>query len=92
MSKRKKEEPVIRVKLTKNGGYVVGDGPCPVDPDDFIIRFGAKIIEAQRAGLEEIGFSQAQIDFMLAEKRLEWSDQITGTPVREVKNIEEALA
>jgi hypothetical protein len=30
---------MIRIKLNKNGGYIVGDGECPFDPERFMHFF-----------------------------------------------------
>jgi hypothetical protein len=55
---------MIKIKITQQGGYVVGDGPCPFDPDEFMTIFMDRIIEARRAGLNEIGIPDAYIDEM----------------------------
>jgi hypothetical protein len=53
---------MIKNKITTCGGYVVGDGKCPVDPDEFMAMFMDKIMEARRAGLNEIGIPDDVID------------------------------
>jgi hypothetical protein len=52
---------MIKIKLSKMGGYVVGDGPCPFDPDQFMKYFMNKIIQAQVAGMEDVTISDEEI-------------------------------
>jgi hypothetical protein len=58
---------MIKVKITPNGGYVTGDGPLPFNPDEFLEMFMARIIEARRKGLIEIGFTDDEIDELKAK-------------------------
>jgi hypothetical protein len=53
---------MIKIKITPFGGYVVGDGPCPFDPDDFMMAYLDRINEARRAGLTELGIPDELID------------------------------
>jgi hypothetical protein len=73
----------IRVKITPKGGYVLGDGPCPFDPDEFLIMFGDKVIEAQRAGMEELLIDDFVIDAALADAHNALRAEVAGAPVHE---------
>jgi hypothetical protein len=53
---------MIKIKITDVGGYVVGDGPCPFNPDEFMAAFIDQIMDARRAGLNEIGISDEDIE------------------------------
>jgi hypothetical protein len=77
---------MIKVKLGKNGGYVVGDGPCPFNPDEFMHAFMDKIMEAKRAGLTEIGFTDEDVD----EMKQQQFDAFAEVPVVEVKQSRKA--
>jgi hypothetical protein len=68
---------MIKIKLTDQGGYVVGDGPCPFNPDEFMTMFMDKIIEAKRAGLTELGIPDDTID----ELKQESAAKILNAPV-----------
>jgi hypothetical protein len=59
---------MIRIRLTVSGGYVVGDGKCPFDPDEFMQMFMDRVIEAKKAGLDEIVFSEDEVE----DARLRW--------------------
>ncbi len=75
---------VLRIKITPMGGYVMGDGECPFDPDTFLMLFGSKVMEAQRQGLEELGFTKAELDVLMAEKRIAFRDMVMNAETREV--------
>jgi hypothetical protein len=77
---------MIKIKITESGGYVVGDGECPFDPDSFLLVFMNKIMEARRAGLNEIGVSDAEIDDI--KKRT--IDSFLGAPVTEIPEEQDA--
>jgi hypothetical protein len=72
---------MIKIKITKQGGYVVGDGPCPFDPDEFMAMFMDRIVEARREGLQEIGIPDHVIDQMKQEA----IDELATAPVIEIK-------
>jgi hypothetical protein len=61
---------MIKVKLSPVGGYVMGDGECPFDPDDFMHMFMNRIIEAQRAGLQVSPIPEDDVNLMLAEQKV----------------------
>jgi hypothetical protein len=70
----------VRIKITSHGGYVVGDGECPFDPDQFLILFGNKIIEAQRQGMQELEIPDEEIDRFIAEQKLQLRDEVMAAP------------
>jgi hypothetical protein len=71
---------MIKIKFGEQGGYVVGDGPCPFDADEFMAAFMGKIVEAKRAGLTEIGFTDEEVD----EMKQQQLDAFAALPVVEV--------
>jgi hypothetical protein len=71
----------MKIKITPMGGYVVGDGPCPFDPDQFLILFGHKIIEAQRQGLDEI---LVDPDAVIATAKERFADAVLAAPTHSV--------
>jgi hypothetical protein len=75
----------MKIKLTASGGYVVGDGKCPFDPDEFMLLFGNKIIEAQAAGLAELDLTEEQVQAITASRKVRYRDEIMGAPVRELE-------
>jgi hypothetical protein len=75
---------MVKVKITKSGGYVVGDGPCPMDPEEFMAMFMDKIIEAQRAGFNELGISDELID----EAKQKTINDFRVAPVLEVEDAQ----
>jgi hypothetical protein len=74
---------MIKIKITQQGGYVVGDGPCPFDPDEFLAMFMDRIIEARRAGLNEIGIP----DFVIDAMKQNTLDELAAAPVTEIKEV-----
>jgi hypothetical protein len=74
----------LRIKITPHGGYVLGDGKCPFDPDDFLIAFGNKIIEAQKAGLTEIGFTDEEVENICAANKVQFRQEVLDTPVQSI--------
>jgi hypothetical protein len=77
---------MTKIKLTPHGGYVVGDGPCPFDPDKFILAFGDKVLEAQRQGLAEILLDDAEVDFVINQQKAQWHREVAEAPVMEIKS------
>jgi hypothetical protein len=73
------------VKITPVGGYVVGDGKCPFDPDEFLVAFGTRVIEAKRRGLEELEISDEEINAYLDEQKQLFVEQINAGEVREIE-------
>ena len=79
---------MIKIKLTKMGGYVIGDGPCPFDPDDFMLLFGNKMLEAQAQGLTEIGFSDEMVEQFCAENKVAFRKELQDAPVLELPDAD----
>jgi hypothetical protein len=82
---------MIKIKLTTHGGYVVGDGKCPFDPDEFYILFASKMIDAKRRGLQELEISDLEIDAILSTAKAQIADEIKGAPIIEVKDKRKLL-
>jgi hypothetical protein len=61
---------MIKVKLSPMGGYVMGDGECPFNPDDFMHMFMNKIIDAQRAGLQVLEIPEEEVNQLVAEQKI----------------------
>jgi hypothetical protein len=80
----------IKVKITPMGGYVLGDGKCPFDPDQFLIAFGSKILEAQRQGLEMLEIDPVEVEAYIARAKRNFAGMVQETPVREVTRKEAA--
>jgi hypothetical protein len=74
----------IKIKLTPVGGYVVGDGKLPMDPDQFLIHFANRIIEAQRSGMASLEISGEEIDRLIEARKQETATIIMDTPFREI--------
>jgi hypothetical protein len=72
---------MIRIKIGEQGGYVVGDGPCPFDPDEFMTLFMDKIIEAKRAGLTEIGIP----DELITAEKCKVIEEFQALPTVEIE-------
>jgi hypothetical protein len=68
---------MIKVKITRYGGYVVGDGECPFNPDEFMMAFGDKILQAH-GDMFEIS------DDEIAEAKRKFEATVLGAPIREV--------
>ena len=51
----------VTVKITKEGYYFVGDGPCFVDSKLFADLFEWQIDRARACGLNAISFNDAEI-------------------------------
>ena len=77
---------MIRVKITQHGGYVLGDGECPFNPDEFLALFGDKVLEAQRAGMEMLEIPDDVIEACLTSAKVKWHAEIAGAPVREFED------
>jgi hypothetical protein len=75
---------MIKVKLTDLGGYVIGDGDCPFNPDDFIKAFGKKIMAAKMQGMSEVGFSDEEIAAAIARTNAEIDKTFDDAPVLEL--------
>jgi len=71
---------MIKIKMTSRGGYVVGDGPCPFNPDDFLKAFGEKCMRAWAAGQDEIEISDEEVAAVVAEYNME----VDAAPVIEI--------
>jgi hypothetical protein len=74
MSKSKK----IKVKITRQGGYVMGDGKCPFDPDEFLIAIGDKLMEAKVGDI--IYIDSDEVEAMRVSRR----NEITNAPVKDM--------
>jgi hypothetical protein len=77
---------MIKVKLGKNGGYVVGDGPCPFNPDKFMSLFMDRLMEAKRAGLNEVGFTDEEVNEMKQRQQ----EEFNAVPVTEIPEAKTA--
>jgi Mg2+ and Co2+ transporter CorA len=69
---------MLRIKITEVGGYVIGDGPCPVDADEFIAALIDKITVAKAQGLAEIGVSDEEIAQAVARQRVKTTATLAG--------------
>jgi hypothetical protein len=92
---------MMRVKITPMGGYVVGDGPCPFDPEEFMLLFGNKVLDAQRQGMEMLEIPDAEIDMAIAAAKVQWRTTLANatlhvipddTPLEGVLSVEDAPA
>jgi len=81
---------MIKIKLTPMGGYVVGDGPCPFDPDEFMKAFGHKLIEMKGRGLTEMGIPQEEIDAWMAMENTALVNAIDNANVIEIAQSRKA--
>lgn len=70
----------VKIKITKHGGYVLGDGECPFNPDEFLMAFGDKIIEAQRQGLTEIGIDTETANALIEKAKEHNRQEILDAP------------
>lgn len=76
---------MVKVKITPFGGYIVGDGDCPFDPDKFMKEIMGTVIAAQRDGLRELCFNDEQVNAII-EGRIEAVNQaIDEAEVKEYK-------
>jgi hypothetical protein len=82
---------MIKIKITRAGGYVAGDGPCPFDPDKFYLMFASKIIDAQCRGLQELEFSDEQVRQIAAEKKIQLHAMLDDAKTIELPNKTSAV-
>lgn len=87
----KPESSPIKIKLTPAGGYVMGDGPCPFNPDDFFLLFSGRIIDAKRKSLEELEIPGRLIDQILTAEKLELREMINAVPALEVPTPQDII-
>lgn len=80
---------MIRIKLTPQGGYVLGDGECPFAPDSFMKAFAHKIMQAQLRGLEEIGITDEEVAEYLQKADDNFSKSLDEAEVVEVKEYKQ---
>jgi hypothetical protein len=72
---------VIRIKITPMGCYVVGDGDCPFETDEFMRIMSKRIADASAAGLHEIGVDDDEIQQLLDARHVAIDSAIDGTEV-----------
>jgi hypothetical protein len=77
---------MIRIKLTSSGGYVLGDGDCPFDPDQFMKLFAHKVIAAKMQGLSEIGFTDEEIELAIAAEDAQFGIELDNATVHVVED------
>jgi hypothetical protein len=75
----------VQIKITPMGGYVMGDGECPFDPDEFLIAFGHKIIEAQMKGLSEVILDMDEFEAITNKMKLAHTAGVVGTPIQNIE-------
>jgi hypothetical protein len=51
------------------GGYVMGDGDCPFNPDDFMMLFMDRMVDAARKGMEELCLSDLEIEAAITAQK-----------------------
>jgi hypothetical protein len=78
---------MMKIKITNCGGYVVGDGPCPVDPDAFMNIFMDRIMDAKRAGLGELDITDEEFDAV----KQQYKDVFSAAPVVEIEEPQEPI-
>lgn len=81
---------MIKIKLTQNGGYVIGDGPCPFDPDDFLKAFSHKMVEMRARGMVEMGIPQEEVDAFIAGINHGIDEEIDRAPMIEIAQSRKA--
>jgi hypothetical protein len=74
---------MIKVKITESGGYVVGDGPCPFNPDEFLVAFSAKIMEARLQGMTDLEIDPEVLREFKKDVKRELKAQVKAAPVLE---------
>jgi acetyl-CoA carboxylase carboxyltransferase component len=77
---------MIKVKITKQGGYVVGDGKCPLDPDEFYAMFAHRILAAQAEGLTEIGFTDEEVAKAAQKMQTQWDKVWSQAEAKKMPN------
>jgi hypothetical protein len=75
---------MLRIKVTPMGGYVLGDGDCPFEPDDFLKIFGKHIIQAQMQGLTEIGIPDEEVKLLIAQTTNNFNNMVDVAEVHAV--------
>jgi hypothetical protein len=78
----------VRIKLTDMGGYVVGDGPCPFDPDEFLVLFGQRMIDARLQGLEDLEIDPEELQELQLQNdvdKIAFKDDVAKATVKKAR-------